>query len=125
MVVGRDHGRAAAALDVDERVDEHLAADAVEVRGGLVGDQQQRLADQGAGDGHELALSVGQSAHQGVEMVGQADGAERLGRAHEHVALRLGAHLERQRDVAQSGEVAQQRERLRHHADVPPQQRDR
>ena len=49
-----------AAVEVVERVDDLGAGVAVEVAGRLVGQHERRLADDGAGDGHPLALAARQ-----------------------------------------------------------------
>ena len=51
----------------------------VEVRGRLVGQEDRRRADQGAGDRHALLLSAGEVARQETGPVGKPHGLEQAG----------------------------------------------
>ena len=60
---------------------EDLRADmGVEVRGRLVGQEDRRHADQGAGDRHALLLSAGEVTRQETGPVGKPHGLEQAGR---------------------------------------------
>src|SRR5574341_11423 len=71
----RDHQRRAAARQEIERPAHRLLADSVQVRGRLVEDQNGRVLEEGARDGHALALAARELraalAHDRVEPVGQ------------------------------------------------------
>ena len=49
--MGDDHDRGPLGIEVVEQLDDGGARDRVEVAGGLVGQEQGRIADDGAGDG--------------------------------------------------------------------------
>jgi hypothetical protein len=74
------------AIECFEQVDHLFAGVAVEVAGRLVGQNQRRLHDGGAGDGDALALAAGKLVRLVVGAVFQAEILERLGDA----ALALG-----------------------------------
>ena len=75
------HDRGAAGVQRAEDV-EHLGAGGrVEVAGGLVGQHDGRLADDGPGDGHPLALTARELRRAVPQAVGEPDPLERLGGA--------------------------------------------
>src|SRR5262245_36249968 len=86
-VVGdEEQGRAALCLQRKHQVDDEAACLAIEVAGRLVGQQEVRLDDEGAGQRHTLLLAARQLARIVAEPMSQADGLElRLG-AREGVA---------------------------------------
>ena len=51
---------------------------AVQVTGGLIGQQNGRMTDQGAGNGYPLALPAGELVGQGIQAVSQANPFQRL-----------------------------------------------
>ena len=53
----------------------------VQVAGGFVGQNDGRLVDQGAGDGHPLLLAAGKLVGMMVDAVGQAHPFQRLPRS--------------------------------------------
>jgi len=60
-VVGdHDEGGAMALLDLGENLEDFCRVDAVEVAGGLVGEEHLRFVDESAGDGHALAFAGGE-----------------------------------------------------------------
>src|SRR4051795_4477193 len=59
LVGDQDHG-VARPMELVEEQHDLLGRGRIEVAGGLVGEQDRRLVDQGAGDGHALALAAGQ-----------------------------------------------------------------
>jgi hypothetical protein len=75
----RDHhdGLAQLAVQLVQQVQHLFAGGAVEVAGGLVGDDQRRVGHQGAGDGHALLLAAGQLVGVVVGAVGQAHHGQR------------------------------------------------
>ena len=59
-VVGDHHDRPARRHQLVEQLQDRLARLAVEVPGGLVGQQDERVVDQRPGDAHALLLPAGQ-----------------------------------------------------------------
>jgi hypothetical protein len=78
----RDHqdGDAVLAVERDEQVHDLVAALAVEVAGRLVGEQDQRAGDDGAGDGDALLLAAGKFGRRVMFPAGQADLRQRFAR---------------------------------------------
>src|SRR6185369_15575244 len=62
VVGGEDERGAALAVEAAHEIDDLAPGGAVEVRRGLVGQDQRGLADQRAGDGHALLLAARQLA---------------------------------------------------------------
>ena len=60
--VGDQHDRPAPLVEVGEEADDRVAGAAVEVAGRFVGEDDRRVADEGAGDGDALALAARQRA---------------------------------------------------------------
>ena len=81
-------------LEEAEDVDRELR---IEVAGGLVGEDERRLADDRARDGHALLLAAGEHARGIAAAPGEADALERLADARADEALREAEHLERDR----------------------------
>ena len=77
-VVGDQHDRAPGAVELLQQGDDGVAVAAVEVAGRLVGEHDRRLADEGAGDGHALALAAGQRAGPVAGPGRQPDRVQRL-----------------------------------------------
>ena len=109
---------APALVQLLEQVHHRLAVLRVEVAGGLVGEQDRRLAADGARHGDALLLAARELAGQVLGAVGHADALER--RRHALLALG-GAHAavgERQLDVLEDVQVANQVEALEDEADL-------
>ena len=62
LVRDHDDGEPALAVEVREQLHDLVAARAVEVAGRLVGDEEHRVGDDGAGDRHALLLAAGEFA---------------------------------------------------------------
>ena len=91
------------------------AGPGVEVAGGLVGEDDRRLAGQGAGHGHALLLAAGELARAVAQPVAEADGGHDLV---EPGLVRLGAgQRQRQDDVLLGAERGDQVEGLEDEAD--------
>ena len=85
-VVGHDDQRAAAFfLLFAQELEDLVAALAVEVSGGLVGEQDDRVLDQGAGDRHPLLLAAGELRR----LVAQADARARPGLSKSSALVRI------------------------------------
>ena len=75
-----DHGLAGPPGEAVEDL-QHLAAGLeVEVAGGLVGEDQQRIVGQGAGDGHALLLAPGEAVRKALRPVGEPHLREQIER---------------------------------------------
>jgi hypothetical protein len=112
--VGHEDEGVAALVEVAEDRHDHGLVDGVEVAGGLVGEDQRRLVDQGAGDGDALLLAARELARQVVEALAQPDAAQGLFgfTTVGHAVDVLGQH-----DVLQRGEIRDQVELLEDEAD--------
>ena len=74
--VVRDHDDEAVLRDLLEQVHDLHGRGRVEGAGGLVGEQDLWVVDEGAGDGHTLHLAAGKLARTLVHVVGEADAGE-------------------------------------------------
>ena len=105
----------------EDQVDHGPAGVAVEIAGGLVGQQQPWPVDQGAGQGHALLLATRQLAR----IVGHALPEPDLGeqRACRREGVAVAGELQRQRHVLERGHGRDQMEGLEQDADpVAPKQ---
>mmetsp|Transcript_44842 Transcript_44842/g.105637 ORF Transcript_44842/g.105637 Transcript_44842/m.105637 type:complete len:227 (+) Transcript_44842:1747-2427(+) len=95
---------------------------AVQVTGGLVADQQHRVADDGPRDGHPLLLAAGQLGRLVRRTVGQAHQLQRDGRALPALAGRQLGQQQRQLDILLRRQRRHQVVELEHEADLgrPP-----
>src|SRR3954464_8887995 len=123
-VVGDDDDGGAGLVDPVEQLHDPDRGDRVEVSARLVGQQQRRVVDEGAGDGDALLLATGELVGVAVELGRQADQAQGL----RHLLANFGAagadHLQGIGDVVVDRAVGQQLEVLEDGADVAPQLRD-
>ena len=76
--VVRDHDNEAVVGDLGEQVHDLDARLGVEGAGGLVGQKDLRVVDEGAGDGHALHLAAGELAGLFVHVLAEAHALERL-----------------------------------------------
>ena len=76
--VVRDHDDEAVVGDLGEQVHDLDARLGVEGAGGLVGQKDLRVVDEGAGDGHALHLAAGELAGLFVHVLAEAHALERL-----------------------------------------------
>ena len=123
-VVGDDDDGGAGLVDPVEQLHDPDRGDRVEVSARLVGQQQRRVVDEGAGDGDALLLAAGELVGVAVELGREADQAQRL----RHLLADFGAagadHLQRVGDVVVDGAVGEELEVLEDGADVAAQLRD-
>ena len=89
---GDDEGDAGGVGDVAHELEDGEAGVGVEVAGRLVGKDQPRGVDEGAGDGDALLLAAGELGGAVLLAFGQADERERFAGA----ALALGAESTRE-----------------------------
>src|SRR5690606_12155161 len=94
----------------------------IEVAGGLVGDQQARLGDHGAGDAHALLFTGGELARQGVATRAQAQALEHRAHPAACVCAAHAAQYQGQGDIVVHAAVGEQAVVLEHHADLAPVQ---
>jgi hypothetical protein len=116
-VVGHeDEGGAGGAVQVEEHVDDPMGGIAVEVAGGLVGEEQFGLRDEGAGDGDPLLFAAGEldgiviGAVLEPDLFEKAEGVGRVGSG--------AAEFQRDEDVFQGGQGWKELEILEHEPDV-------
>ncbi len=118
-VVGDHHdGLAVLLVERRQQVEDLVAGLAVEVAGGLVGQQQRRVGDDGAGDADALLLAARELARIVFGAVGQAHDVEGDGHPLLALGLRQVGEQQRQLDVALGGQHRQQVVELEDEADV-------
>src|SRR5690349_19288619 len=91
---------------------------AVEVPGGLVGEEERRRVAERAGDGDALLLPAGQLIGKVMRAVGEADACEEITSAGRGATV--AAELEGNLDVLERGEGGDQLEALEDEADLRP-----
>ena len=107
------------AVQLAEHLHDLLAGRAVEVAGGLVGQEDRGLVDQRAGDGDALALAARQLVGPVVHAVAQADPAAAPRWRGSRRSLRRDAGVDqRQLDVVERRGAGQQVERLEDEPDL-------
>ena len=73
MIVGGDDHRRAETVQFDKQAQQAARHLGVNVAGGLVGEQQLGLGDDGAGDGGALLLAARQHGWEGMHAIAEAD----------------------------------------------------
>jgi hypothetical protein len=116
-LVGDEHDGVAAGVEGVEEGHDLEAGFGVEVAGGLVGEDDGGVVDQGAGDGDALALAAGELVGLVVHARFEADVGERLLGALDALGGGRAVVDERQLDVVQRGGAGQQVEGLEDEAD--------
>ncbi len=117
-VVGDDDDGDALAVQLLEQIEDLLAGVGVQRAGRLVGQDDIRPVDQGAGDGDALLLAAGEFVGAVVGAVAQADALQRrAGAAQALLAGQPGVH-QRQGDLFDSRGARQQVELLEDEADA-------
>ena len=117
-IVGRDHHGDADVVEALEELHDLDGEVRIQVAGGLVGDEQHRLCDDGAGDSDALLLAGRELERPALLLAQEPHLIER--RAHPLVDLapRNARDDERQRDVLGHGTIVQELVILEHHADA-------
>src|SRR6185437_5466844 len=116
----RDHAdRRAAAVQLAEQLHHRFAVRRVEVTRRLVGEEDQWIAGDGAGDGDALLLTAGELCRVVLHAVAHANALEGVGDALLALGGRHAAVGERKLDVLVDGQIADQVERLEDEADLP------
>ena len=115
----RDHAdRRAAAVQLAKQLHHRFAVRRIEVTRRLVGEEDERIAGDGAGDGDALLLTAGELRRIVLHAVAHAHALERIGDALLALGRRHAAVRERQLDVLVDREIADQVERLEDEADL-------
>ena len=122
FVGDHDDGDALFAVERHQQFHDLVAALAVEVAGRFVGEQQQRIGDDGAGDRHALLLAAGKFGRRVPRAFGQADPLQRGARRRMALGDRFAAVEQRQLDVFQCRRPCQQVEALEDEAQAAPAQ---
>ena len=122
-----DDGRArvAGGPEAVQILDQPAAGDAVEGGEGLVQEQEIRLGDEGAGEGHAHGHAAGQLARAGVEPVAECHGGEGFGCADAGFGARHAGQLKRQGDIGQGVGPGHQGGRLEDEAGASARQVNR
>src|SRR5262245_11770151 len=124
-VVRGDDDRGARFVELHEQPQEALGERGIDVAGRLVGQQQLRPGDDGAGDRGALLLAAREHRRQRPDALAQADPVQELDDL-VAVGLLAAAHdAQRQRHVVVGREVVEQAEILEHDADAAAQDRQR
>ena len=117
-VVRDDDQRDAAGVESFEQAHDFVAGGAVEVAGGFVGEDQRRLHDGGARDGHALALAAGQLVGAVIGAVLQPVVVQRLRNPAVALGRRDAGQHHRQGDVLRRGQPRHEVKALEHEADA-------
>src|SRR5438876_2331199 len=117
-IMGDDDDRHALTVQLDEQLHDRLSGVGVERAGRLVGEQEQRLVDDGARDRHALLLAARELIGQVVHAIAEADPLERVDRFLAPRAAALAGVDHGQLDVLERRVARQQIERLEHEANL-------
>ena len=102
IVGDEDQGGAGLAIAREEEFKDLLAVDGIEVAGGLVGHDDGRFHDEGAGQGDALLFAAGELNRIMIDAVSQSDLIEQLAGGGDTVAFQI--QLKGQQDVFKRGE---------------------
>ncbi len=97
-----DEGGAFDAVEFEEEFEDVGAVGGVEVAGGLVGEDDGRTQDEGAGEGDALLLAAGELDGVVMHAIAEADAGEQLAGAGQAVAF--GVEFVREENVFERGE---------------------
>src|ERR1039458_10365580 len=88
-----------ALVQFEQERSHHVGGCLVEIAGGLVAQQQQRLADEGTRQRHALLLAAGKLGRAMIEAIAQANLSEQVARA-VHVTRNVARNQRRHQDVS-------------------------
>ena len=111
--------RLAEAIQFDQEAQNARTHLRIDVPSGFIGQNQVRPVDHGAGDGGALLLASGQLGRTGGAAFAQADPADQLIDIAGVRGRVLSGHAERQGDIFAQGQMVEQPEVLKHHANSP------
>jgi len=106
-------------VQVHQEADDRLAGAAVEVARRFVGEHDRRIADEGPGDGHPLALATGERPRPVRRPPAETDGGQRLLRAGHPLLSRHPGVEQPGGHVVQRSQSFDQVELLEDEADAP------
>ena len=118
IVGGEDEGEAEGTVQIAHQVDQLGCVARVEVRGGLIGEDQRRAMHDGAGDGNALTFAAGEEIGAMVRAGGEADVFEGLGDALAAFGGTESLDEERVFDIFGGGEDGDQVEGLEDEGDL-------
>ena len=113
--------RAEPGMLVEQIIDDRLAGRAIEIAGRLVGQQQRRPGDKGAGDRDALLLAAGKLPRIMPQAMPEPDPPQRRLGHRERIAL--SGQFERDRDILARRHRRQQVKALEHDPDMMPPHR--
>src|SRR5215470_6792937 len=124
-VVGGDDDRGAGFVQLDEQPEQALRQLRIHIAGRLIGEQELRPGDHGAGDGGALLLAAREHRRPRPHMFPEPDPAQQLGDLVVVTLLVAADDAQRQRNIVESSEMVEEPEVLEHHPDPPPQHGER
>ena len=113
-----------AAVDAEQQAQDVLGRIGVEISRRLVGEQDRRMVDQRARDGHALLLAAGERLRHLVALVIQADVVQERRHAPLDRKRRRARDAHADGDVVEHGAVLEELVVLEHDADAAPQKRN-
>src|SRR4051812_25757289 len=119
LVVGRDEDRSTDAVDPVKELHDTYARVRVEIPGWLVGDEDRRLGDEGAGDRDPLLLATRELIWKRLSLISETDELQDLGHLRADGPSFLARHLHCVGDVLRGGLVREELEVLKDAAYVP------
>src|ERR1700730_8661675 len=123
-VVGRHHDRGAASVDLQQQLDDLPRGGRVQVSGGLIGQKDPRVMNEGAGDRDALLLATRQLVRVLVLFPFEPHDAEHFLDLRLEMAQGALGDAQREGHVLEHRQVGQQLEVLEDHTDLPPQVRE-
>ena len=96
----------------------------IEIAGRLVGKDNRRIVDDGAGDGDALLFAAGKPLRKLVAPVFEANVLQQPHDAWRDLLLRRAGYFQRKRDIFEDRFLRQQLEILKHDADISAQIRN-
>ena len=116
---GHDQGFAGGAAQFQQQIEDGAAGALIKVAGGLVGEDERRIMDKGAGDGDTLLFAAAQFVGIAAQSITQADAGQQIGGAAMSFAIAAG-QFNGQAHIFQHRQGGDQVEELEDDADVAP-----
>ena len=101
-----------------EQLDDFTTGMRIEIAGRFIGQEQFRLVDEGAGDGHALLLAAGKFGRPVLHAVLETNPGEQVASARPGLADGSAGHARRQTDIFERIEFRQQMIRLKNETDA-------
>jgi hypothetical protein len=118
VVVGDHHHRPLPVRLLAQQFEDLRRVVLIEVAGWLIGEEQPRLVDQGAGDRHPLHLATAEVPRRGVELAAQPDLLEQRRRPLVRATAVHPGDRRRQLDVLAGAEAGEEVEELEDEAEI-------